>query len=243
MLVFLCRCVILFIGVLCSGYVLINEKPPPFWSQRCVAWKGTKDDCNRCCAAYGNNYASPKVFVSLLLLVQFTRLFITGVMCTHNYHPASPKTGASLNATWCLASILGGILKIAALSIPSLLFAPADQKIVWSVIPSLGAAVFIISTIWIALLPKHQSLRSLKAQRTLELLNLCCWASVAGVSMAPRPILYNALDVGKDVSLLMKLSTSGLSAGVALILFVSNMCCWPPTAYHESHTQGKQKHE
>lgn len=204
------------LGMFIALHALISEQPPPLWRERCVAWKDArKDDCNRCCAAFGKNYFTPKAIVCVLLFVQFARLCMAG--CCYR-----TTTTKAESPTQRLKNILGGAIRMAALSLPALMYAPTGQRMVWGGVPLVGGIAFAASYACLVgeALVLRQSL-SYRRRRNRELLNLCCWAGAAAVAMAPRPHRYDALDVNPRLSMTMSATKSLISAGFSLVVAVS----------------------
>ena len=208
---------------------LIGEQPPPFWRERCVAWKDAdKDDCNRCCAAFGKNYLTPKALACALLVLQFARLCLAGCCCRR---ANLPPRAAGESPGHRLKSVLVDGVKRAALSVPTLLYAPTGRKMVWGGLPMVGAVGFAAATLCLSceaavLRPSSTYAR----RRNRGLLNLCCWAGTSAIALAPRPHRYDTLDVKPSLPVpvmaraMATLTSAGFSLVVAGALSVALMC-------------------
>ena len=83
------RALLPVVGLAGALYILVSEKPPPIWRERCVAWKDAgKDDCSRCCAAFGENYFTPKAMACVLICIQLARIGMFSCCCT----PTTPSS-------------------------------------------------------------------------------------------------------------------------------------------------------
>ncbi len=126
------------LGVVAAVVVLYQETPPPFWSERCVAWKDAgRDSCKKCCSAYGANYWTPRAVAAACLAVLFLRRGVSACLCSSP--PA--EDGTTQHTSGWLVVFIGRATCMAALSVPALLYTPNEYRPVWTAAPLAGLAL------------------------------------------------------------------------------------------------------
>jgi hypothetical protein len=165
--------IVSLVSVLFLLYLLYEEKPPPIWSERCVAWKKSKNDCDRCCAAYSQNRWVPSAIAKVLLLLHFLRR-----ACMGSFHGVLDE---SLR-----------VFLVGALTIPTIWLLPAHSKWVPGVLDVAGLCMYFVAFVC-CLFVRSSS----KRRAFFELL---CWCGSSTLVLSNVPRIYDTLDVGSNNS-------------------------------------------
>ena len=158
-------------------YLVYEERPPLggnlFWTERCVAWKKTKKDCDRCCAAYGTNRWVPSAIAKVLLLLHFLRRTYTAV---HSF----------VHCNGILKECIRLVLVI-GLTLPLIWLLPEHSKWVPCIEDVVGLCSFVVGFISCCIFKIGSRRRAIS--------EMCCWCGAASFVLSKTPIQYHTLDV------------------------------------------------
>ena len=161
-------------------YLVYEERPPLggnlFWTERCVAWKKTKKDCDRCCAAYGTNRWVPSAIAKVLLLLHFLRRTYTAV---HSF----------VHCNGILKECIRLVLVI-GLTLPLIWLLPEQSKWVPCIEDVVGLCSFVVGFISCCIFKIGSRRRAIS--------EMCCWCGAASFVLSKTPIQYHTLDVKTD---------------------------------------------
>ena len=161
-------------------YLVYEERPPLggnlFWTERCVAWKKTKKDCDRCCAAYGTNRWVPSAIAKVLLLLHFLRRTYTAV---HSF----------VHCNGILKECIRLVLVI-GLTLPLIWLLPEHSKWVPCIEDVVGLCSFVVGFISCCIFKIGSRRRAIS--------EMCCWCGAASFVLSKTPIQYHTLDVKTD---------------------------------------------
>ena len=161
-------------------YLVYEERPPLggnlFWTERCVAWKKTKKDCDRCCAAYGTNRWVPSAIAKVLSLLHFLRRTYTAV---HSF----------VHCNGILKECIRLVLVI-GLTLPLIWLLPEHSKWVPCIEDVVGLCSFVVGFISCCIFKIGSRRRAIS--------EMCCWCGAASFVLSKTPIQYHTLDVKTD---------------------------------------------
>jgi hypothetical protein len=165
----------LFISLLSVAYLsylLYEQKPPPIWSERCVSWKKTKNDCRRCCAAHGANYFTASMLSEFLLLLHFLR--------------------RACQSTWQCSRLLllDSCISFGILTYSTIYFLP-DHKLIFGITEIVGVFLFVCGFFYCSLFGGRKKFRAVA--------ELICWFGGGSVIvLSTKPIRFDSLVVSDD---------------------------------------------
>lgn len=184
------------VSVLYLLYVLYEQQPPPFWNERCVAWKSTKKSCDRCCASYGKNHLTTSMVAQLFLLVHCTRRLCQSTL-------------------QCTPLILSdALVSIGLLLLPVVHYLP-NHRWVCSVSDSIGILFYLVGFLYCV----SVTTPPVKHRAGAELL---CWCGGGALFVfSQEPIRFDSLTVVADGT-----STVVKTIPLFIVGCISVLCCF-----------------
>lgn len=164
-------------------YTLYHQQPPPFWNERCIAWKTTKKDCDRCCASYGTNHVTTAMLSHFLLLLHF-------------FKRTCQSTMQKCHSSTLLRVLLDAVVSIGLLTLPTLQYVP-EHRWVTSSSDLLGFTLYCVGFVCSCCFQKGPK----KA-----IAELLCWCGGGAMLVfSSPPIRFDTLETNvKQVYTLQK---------------------------------------